>query len=642
MTVDRMSPRTAPSWSEHDPAYEGQSHADMADMSDRADMERPALPTNDGPLQSLGRSKSLPSSLEPSSAGAGSASRPRRRVGRSVSPTRGERLAIGRRDGEAAAGVAADEPARIPAVGERRSNIENDDENVNLNLNLNANINININENAGEPALPNAGGTWSSSALRAAKSFAKMSDVRTLLSRADDQAFIASLRAPSIESPDTGARLDRLTDHIAELKTRVGEAGLDDSLAERFKTRLDEIGDTLNALRTDQPLSKRALKVVGLNVLLAPLPLLIPLMTRPRQQKTEAEIAALMAKAMVEGIGMIRTPTTDNNLLIDRAMARYYANMVQAVEFALPTFVSSLRFLNANAAFNVAAGALSTGALFGGFLRKDIREKYNRWRSGSAHPGLHLAGLALSTEAKAALEAVRVAVETDRNALNETKAAFIANGTRELSPHVSKQVAIAVNAYQRIADELADCIGLPPAQTPAENRDRSAKLALALFSTAVCVGTTVLMLPDKIGTVDLASDAAFTSALMFSLMADSNVSRKDALEEFKTFVGLSLVMLGVLAANKAANDFIEHGVSGLLIGSIAMTALNLTTPGPVGHAAAQAIETLMNMQPPDLIAGLKNIGHRVYQMFAGQAQPQGASSVRIEELPPDLEAGLPA
>lgn len=614
MTIDRTSSRATPTLNEPDPIGEAQLHAG------KADVKRSAPLTEEGPLHTLSRSKSLPSRLERSGAEEASAPRPRRRIGRSVSPTRRDVLDTGNPESKAGVDVAAGEQAEGLAAHEHRLDADPVD----------------------EPALQNTDGKWFSPALRVAKSFAKMSDIRTLLSQVDDREFIAGLRASSDESPENGARLDRLTNHILELKEHVDGAGLDSALAARFKARLDEVGDTLNALRTDRPLPERAAKIVGLNVLLAPLPLVIPLMTKPRQQKTEAEIAALMAKALVEGIGMIRTPTTDNNLLKDRAMARYYANMVQAVEFALPTFVSSLRFLNTNAAFNVAAGAISTGALFGGFLAKDIREKYNVWRTGSAHPDLHQAGIALSDETKAALKAVRGAVEMDRDALNETKTAFIQDGTRELSPHVSKQVAIAVNAYQRIADELADCIGLPPAQTPAENRDRSAKLALALFSTAVCVATTVLMLPDKIGTVDLASDAAFTSALMFSLMANSNVSRKDALEEFKTFVGLSLVMLGVLAANKAANDFIEHGVSGLLVGSIAMTALNLTTPGPVGHAAAQAIEALMNLKPADLMEGIKNIGNRVYQMFVGETQPQGRSSVRIEELPSDLEAGLHA
>jgi hypothetical protein len=587
MTIDRTSARIPVALSEQERTDHGSASAHETAAAAATG------PSEDGPLHALARSKSLPARLDSSSAFSAESSRPRRRIAPRAPAAQEHRIDID---------AAREEPVPSPRD---------------------------------EPSAP------ASSMARAARALIRMSDVRTLLTQADDRKFIAALREPSSEAAD-GARLDRLTDHITELTARIDEAGLDGALAKRLKTRLHEIGDTLNALRTDRPLHERAAKIAGLHMLLAPLPLAIPLMTRPRQQKTEAEIAALMAKALVEGLGMIRTPTSDNNLLKDRAMARYYPNMVQALEFALPTFVSSLRFLNGNAGFNVAAGAISTGALFGGFLSKEIREKYNLWRTGSAHPDLRQAGLSLSAETKAALDAVRIAAETDGNALNDTKTAFVANDSHELSPHVSKQVAIAVNAYQRLADELADCIGLPPAPTSTENRDRSAKLALALFSTAVCVATTVLMLPDKIGTVDLASDAAFTSALMFSLMADKNVSRKDALEEFKTFVGLSLVMLGVLAANKAANDFIEHGVSGLLVGSIAMTALNLTAPGPVGHAAAKAIEGLMSLKLADLTAALNHIGDRVFQMFAGpRTQSPSASSVRIEELPPEGDA-LPA
>jgi hypothetical protein len=613
MTIEPTSARAALLSNEHEQAPPTAAHP-----SETA--QQPATPALDNaPLQTLARSESLPARLGSPPTLASTVSRPRRNISAGADAPHVSNVVAQTLGDE----ISAVETTGAPTAREHRLDIGD------------LRVAVSLDADNGQPQR-------SSYVARAAKRLIAMSDVRTLLSPADDREFIAALRAPSNGQSSDGPRLDRLAAHVTALKAQIDEAGLDGELAARFKTRLDEVGETLGALGTDRPLHERAAKVAGLHVLLAPLPLAIPLLTKPRQQKTEAEIAALMAKAMVEAIGMIRTPTTDHNLLKDRAMARYYANMVQAVEFALPTFVHSLRFLNSNAAFNIAAGVVSTGALFGGFLSDEIRQKFNVWRTGSARPELHRAGLSLSAETKAALEAVKTAADMDGKALNDAKAAFTANESHELSPYLGKQVAIAVNAYQRLADELADCIGLPPAQSPAENHDRSAKLALALFSTAVCVATTVLMLPDKIGTVDLASDTAFTSALMFSLMADKNVSRQDALEEFKTFVGLSLVMLAVLAANKAANDFIEHGVSGLLVGSITMTALNLTMPGPVGHAAAHAIEKLMAMKPADLIGGLRAIGDRVYRMFASHAPTQHRGGVRIEELPPDAEGALPA
>ncbi|WP_157288463.1 hypothetical protein [Uliginosibacterium gangwonense] len=449
--------------------------------------------------------------------------------------------------------------------------------------------------------------------------------------------------------------LHQLTQNVSELKTMLEASELPPGLCEALVKRLDQVNAALDELKADKPLLNRGAKVLAINALLAPLPLIIPMMSKPVQRKTEAEIVALITKAMVEGIGLVRTPTTGNSLLKDRTMARYYANTVQALEFALPTFVSSLRSLNESVPFNIGLGLLSTVALFGGFMSKDITQKFNQKFRGDAHPKLAAEGVALfrsmgplgeqETAAcermKAVLQTAADSVARDKKSLLDAKESFISGG-RELSPYVSKQVTLAVDTYQRLADELNSVMEVH-AEGAILDKDRKSKLALALFATSVCVGTTVLMLPDKIGVVDLGSDAAFTSALMFSLMANSNVSRKDALEEFKTFVGLSLVMLALLATNKGAKDFMEKGTNGLLIGSITMTALNLTLPGPVGHYAASGIEKLMNLKPSDMLNALHGIGDWVYQLFAGHAETAPKSSVVIEEIvEPDLEHGLGA
>ncbi|WP_018606703.1 hypothetical protein [Uliginosibacterium gangwonense] len=455
-----------------------------------------------------------------------------------------------------------------------------------------------------------------------------------------------------------GARLARLSANVTALQSTLGASELPAELKQVLSKRLHQVITALAELQNDKPLANRVAKVIAINALLAPLPLMIPMMSKPVQPKTEAEIIALMAKAMIEGIGLIRTPTTGNSLLKDRTMARYYANTIQALEFSLPTFVSSLHFLNKSTPFNIGLGLLSTAGLFGGFMSKEIKEKFNQWRSGNPHPKLadegkrlfgDMQGLgeepqALHGRMKVVLQQLMEGVTHDKQSLLETKEAFVGSNGHELSPYVSKQVAMAVGAYQQVADELSSLMGNYAPAGGRHNKDRSAKLALALFATAVCAATTVLMLPDKIGVVDLGSDAAFTSALMFSLMANSNVSRKDALEEFKTFVGLSLVMLALLATNKGTKDFMEKGSSGLLIGSITMTALNLTLPGPIGHYAASGIEKLMNLKPSDLLAAVHGVGQWVCEMFCGSStEPKQKSNVVIQEIvEPDLEHGLGA
>ncbi|WP_220432922.1 hypothetical protein, partial [Raoultella terrigena] len=138
---------------------------------------------------------------------------------------------------------------------------------------------------------------------------------------------------------------------------------------------------------------------------------------------------------------------------------------------------------------------------------------------------------------------------------------------KELSPVTSKQVTMVADAFLAIATDLERVLhpaGMPEqaataaggAEREAQAAERTAKYALAAFTGAVCAATTGLMYPDRIGMVDLSSDAAFTVALMVANARNPNVTRRDALDEFKSFAGLSLVMIAVLTANHAGDDFI--------------------------------------------------------------------------------------
>jgi hypothetical protein len=332
-------------------------------------------------------------------------------------------------------------------------------------------------------------------------------------------------------------------------------------------------------------------------------------------------------------VGSMRSPTAANkHSLLDHFMARHYFNIVGATIFAVPTFVGKLNKAGEHPGFSAADGALSTAALFGGFFGKEIKELLNTWRHGSPNPDLTAAAARLTSTTRQALTSVMNLVQADQAALLGARDEFTQNGQHELSPYTSKQVTLAANAYTSIASELGQALGLQDT-TPAENRDRTAKLALAVFTSAVCATTTGLMYPDKIGMVDLGSDAIFTAALMVKLAVNHNVTRGDALEEFKSFAGLSLVMLAVLTANHAAGQFIERGPTGLLVGSVAMAALNCTIPGPVGHAAGLGIEKLMNMSPGNLMESIKSVGHGALQYFKGLVRtPAVPSTVTLTEM----------
>jgi hypothetical protein len=471
-------------------------------------------------------------------------------------------------------------------------------------------------------------------AKRTAMAVVRMSDLRTALMRGDDDLFIAGLRAPQPTPAGTqshDARLLRLNADVAHMREVLLQSQAPAALIVHLNRGLAEIESTLQALQTDRPLGTRMAVHLAMHGLLSPLPLAVPVYNR--QNQFASELVGLYAKTTLMAIGSMRSPTaTNKHSLLDHFMARHYINIVQAAIFVVPTFVGKLNKAGEHPGFTAAAGALSTAALFGGFFGKEIKELLNTWRHGSPNPDLTAAAAVLTSTTRDALASVMNLVQADQAALLGARDEFTQNGQHELSPYTSKQVTLAANAYTSIASELGQALGLQDT-TPAENRDRTAKLALAVFASAVCATTTGLMYPDKIGMVDLGADAIFTTALMVKLAVNHNVTQGDALEEFKSFAGLSLVMLTVLTANQAADQFIDRGPTGLLVGSVAMAALNCTLPGPLGHAAGLGIEKLMNMSPGKLMESIKSVGHGALQYFKGLVHmPAVPSTVTLTEM----------
>ncbi|MDA8455047.1 hypothetical protein M4R22_09745 [Acidovorax sp. GBBC 3334] len=496
---------------------------------------------------------------------------------------------------------------------------------------------------------------------KAAKEMARLSDARTVLMRADDAEYLAALKGPGTDPENPvlpiASTLPALSEGVDQLRTKLQHPSVPEALRAHFEPKLAHLESTLDALKTEQPLAHRAAAYLPMNLLLPVVPFAIPAYSH--QNQFVAELAGLYAKTGLMAVGAMRSPTAANrHSVMDHFMSRHYINVVQAAIFALPTFVPQLQKLNASPAFNVGAGMASTAALFLGFFGKEMREMVQQRRHGVPDPALAAAGRALDSgvdplaarlptqepalpgdggvpPARDLLTDALARARTDLQALTDGKTGFLDQG-KELSPTTSKQVTLAANAFLDIATDLERV--LHPDGTAGAgmaNPDRAAKTALALFTTAVCLTTTALMYPDRIGMVDLGSDAAFTAALMLHNAANPNMTRGDALEEFKSFAGLSLVMIAVLVANRAAGDFIEKDTTGMLLGSAAMALLNMTIPGPIGHAAGAGIEKLLSLRPAELWEAARGVGHNALELFqqlARRATPAPAG-VEIAELP---------
>ncbi|WP_141755110.1 hypothetical protein [Burkholderia plantarii] len=495
----------------------------------------------------------------------------------------------------------------------------------------------------GEPIRPGDGASPPSRGVKALR----MIDATSLLAlrkTQDDQQFIAQLRDPSSEGanlPRLLRNLDAIEARLARLESVPGRDGLPAEIVAGMRSKLVGARAALQELNSTRSLGTRAAFVAG-NLALGVVPFIVPLIGSPRQQQFAAELFALSTKTVLESIGMLRTPTAGKGLMIDRAMARNYANVMQACEFVLPTFLKPSKHLSSNLGVDGAAALVSTAMLFLGFLPKESRQKLSQWFRKSPEPELKAAGEKMSSTMHDALAEVRKLVLAETDALRDTRDAFTAGDVKALSPLVSKQVQLALGAYGALAEDAMHTLG--ESDGGGSNPDRKAKAALAVFTGLVTGTTAALMIPDMIGVVDLGSDAVFTTALMSSFVGDPNMSRKDSLDEFKTFAGLSVVMLAMLTANKFADGFMEKGVSGLLIGSLTLMAMNATLPGLVGDASARGLEAgmhrLSQLDSTQMKEVLSGIGNTLYQAFLHQARATVPGAARIDEQPPgDVEMG---
>jgi len=485
-------------------------------------------------------------------------------------------------------------------------------------------------------------------------------DIRPMVSRADDAEFVAMLRQgtdveAAAEPP--AASLDALQRDVADMKARLqdasaGEHALPPDVARHVDQRLDEIASVLRGLQKDEPAAKRAAIYVGMNLLLPVFPMVVSI--GANEKKFVAELSAMYAKTALMAVGAMRSPTAaDKHSVKDHFLSRHYISLVQAAVFALPTFVKKLNHLNTNTPFAVGAGVATSAVAFQAFFGQQIKDHVNsKWR-GSLNPAATASWKQLPPETQHALTGIMVGIKelalAGEQNLVKAKSDFMEGG-KELSPYTSSQVHMAANAFHRVAKELTDMLaaenvpGLAHgALARRDNHAFPAKMAMMLLATGICAGTTAMMIPDTIGIVDNAGDGVFTALLMTKAALDPNLGRHDALHEFRGFVGLSLIMLGVLASDKLLSatlgkgkhgfDFIEKGGPlAAAVAGVAMSILNVTIPGPMGNVLSGGLEKLMSLKPSDLIHAMQSVGQNAMDFFTNSSPTDelSTSSVRIE------------
>ncbi|WP_175698952.1 hypothetical protein [Burkholderia ambifaria] len=451
----------------------------------------------------------------------------------------------------------------------------------------------------------------------------------------DDHGFLDRVR-----NEETGdGSIPKLLGKLGAIEQMIEGAGFPAELTRTLKAQVRLTRRSLQEIETDKHPAKRAAMALLPNLILGAAALAVALKSNPRQQLFASELFALTFKAVLEGIGMALTPTTGAGLVKERVMARNYANTLQALEFVLPTFVKPSAHLNRKTWVDLLATVVSTTGLFAGFMGTDIKNQFDkRFRKG-VDPALAKLGATLHDDRRGTLATVDGEAKALHRAALGMRDASIGGDTSHVSPHLGKQIQLVLRACGRLAEMTSHTLGEGRAAAggggePPDaraNPDRNAKIALALFTAAVTASTALLTFPDTIGVVDLASDAVFTSILMAVLANNPDVSRHDALEEFKTFAGLSVVLLAVLTGNKLGHDFIDRGDRGLAVGASVLVLLNATVPGIVGEKAAKAVERALagasSMRVADLTEPLRALGDLLHRSVFVNVRRTPAASV---------------
>jgi hypothetical protein len=412
-------------------------------------------------------------------------------------------------------------------------------------------------------------------------------DMHGLLTHANDRQFLAEV-APHAH---------HLKASLCEMKDSLGNLqGVPPKLQAQLRRRLDQAIAATDALLKDQPFASRLAKGAAMFALLSPLPLALPFLTQPKQLQYAALTIAHYSKTLVGMAGLVSRPKTDNAQWMAHFNERHLTAFLPAALTIGPVLAQP--DLVSNPAFYAPTGIALTAAAFASAYPEKVKDLLRsaahalRGKPGEEEP--------ISADLRNTIQQRLRDILPAEQALTRARDGL---GPRGLS--LSDSTNAQVSAAKGSVDDLLKAVGtlahnleavaVGPGQEAGDPRarrhdpDRTAKVALAAFSAAATFGAAAMVYPDTVGVADFASDAVFVTSLMASIAMDPAQSKQDSLAKFKSMVGLSLLSVGFLGANKIA-PFLGEDMAGMVAGTAAIVGANLVLPGPVGQAAGQLIE----------------------------------------------------
>jgi hypothetical protein len=442
------------------------------------------------------------------------------------------------------------------------------------------------------------------------KSAVKTTDVHAGLHTGDDLEFRRLATTPAD---------DRITlvDRRAHLVDWAGEIARSD-LPANVKSRCrDSIRDTIAAIddltTTTRPWARGA-ALAAQAILATPLSIVLPLFAAPiERQQADVIIASYVKTSMLRfGAGM--RGSTSQAVVSNLFMNRDFANVVQSIALSLNLYDRTRAVAN-HPAYSIGAAAASAGILAYAFYPEQVKalpaqaahqaQRAFNAATGRPAPARRAQAAAtatgLSQDGTDLLAGLHAKALVARAGVKASKEGFEARGN-SLTDTADWQFGQILKGYFNVAKGMEDMLGghAPEGGTRAVvDDDRTAKLILAGLSMAICSGVTAEFYKNKITLVDQGVDLLFNAYNGLNKAFDPNVSWQEALDTFKQWTSLSLIMLPMQGANLLAGDVVEKSDKNMAIGAAILSAANITVAGPTGAAVKWLVGALISRAKAD-------------------------------------------
>jgi hypothetical protein len=430
---------------------------------------------------------------------------------------------------------------------------------------------------------------------RYARTFFGKLDVVSALDPGHDRLFRQRIERGG-EHFSTGELRQALT----ELERGIGEAGLTEDTKKTLRIDIENIQSDIASITNDKRM-RHYVELLGVRLLLTPLPILLPLLAKPTQFKGASVLIASYVKTCLLAFGLMFVPTADSKVIRRHTMNRDLANNIQALLLlanAIPT--AKAKKVSDGVGYNVAVGLAGFAALMLAFYgTRFMKDQYNRTRYGAAKPN-RLAHYAtgLSQDSKDFLTQSASSIDRQAKLLEDERSAFKEEG-RRLTDTADWQVGQILGGLHKLQNDLLRLSGVSEG-TPGRNPDKISKAIMFGVSAAVLAapivpvtGLFIAPNPETIPLVDLVIDYAFTMFHMGAIMNNPSASLQESRDAFKQWVGYSGVLAYCFGANAAKGDPVSQGGKAFAAFATGLSVANSTVATPQGIIMAEVVAAIL-------------------------------------------------